>query len=90
MNLSSSIQAARTPRCRFANSSVSPFIIMLIPLTARDELRDFPRQPRLVLCMDSDEILDDEVVAAILALKAGDEPGPRLRMASAALLVRAG
>ncbi|PLL96050.1 family 2 glycosyl transferase, partial [Klebsiella michiganensis] len=29
-----------------------------------------------VLCMDSDEILDDEVVAAILALKAGDEPDP--------------
>lgn len=29
-----------------------------------------------VLCMDSDEILDDEVVAAILALKAGEEPDP--------------
>ena len=29
-----------------------------------------------VLCVDSDEILDDEVVAAILALKAGDEPDP--------------
>ena len=29
-----------------------------------------------VLCMDSDEILDDDVVAAILALKAGDEPAP--------------
>ncbi|MEN0614114.1 glycosyltransferase family 2 protein [Klebsiella indica] len=29
-----------------------------------------------VLCMDSDEILDDEVTAAILALKAGDEPDP--------------
>ena len=29
-----------------------------------------------VLCMDSDEILDDEVAAAILALKAGDEPDP--------------
>lgn len=29
-----------------------------------------------VLCMDSDEILDDEVVAAILALKAGDDPDP--------------
>ena len=26
--------------------------------------------------MDSDEILDDEVVAAILALKAGDDPDP--------------
>jgi glycosyltransferase involved in cell wall biosynthesis len=29
-----------------------------------------------VLCMDSDEILDNEVVAAILALKAGEEPTP--------------
>lgn len=29
-----------------------------------------------VLCMDSDEILDDDVVTAILALKAGDEPAP--------------
>lgn len=29
-----------------------------------------------VLCMDSDEILDQEVVAAIQALKAGDEPDP--------------
>ena len=29
-----------------------------------------------VLCIDSDEILDDEVTAAILALKAGDEPDP--------------
>ncbi|PVZ78554.1 family 2 glycosyl transferase [Serratia sp. S1B] len=29
-----------------------------------------------VLCMDSDEILDDEVVAAILALKAGQAPAP--------------
>ncbi|MDU9354870.1 glycosyltransferase family 2 protein [Klebsiella sp. 141153] len=29
-----------------------------------------------VLCMDSDEILDEEVVAAILALKAGEEPDP--------------
>lgn len=29
-----------------------------------------------VLCMDSDEILDEEVVAAILALKAGQEPDP--------------
>ena len=32
-----------------------------------------------VLCMDSDEILDDEVAAAILALKAGDEPDPAHR-----------
>ncbi|EOI3503086.1 glycosyltransferase family 2 protein [Cronobacter dublinensis] len=29
-----------------------------------------------VLCMDSDEILDDETVNFILALKAGDEPHP--------------
>ncbi|ALB56710.1 glycosyltransferase family 2 protein [Cronobacter universalis] len=29
-----------------------------------------------VLCMDSDEILDDETVNFILALKAGDEPRP--------------
>lgn len=29
-----------------------------------------------VLCMDSDEILDNDVVAAIQALKAGEEPEP--------------
>ena len=29
-----------------------------------------------VLCMDSDEILDNDVVAAIQALKAGEEPDP--------------
>lgn len=39
-----------------------------------------------VLCMDSDEILDNDVVAAIQALKAGEEPEPTCA-ASAALLV---
>jgi glycosyltransferase involved in cell wall biosynthesis len=42
-----------------------------------------------VLCMDSDEILDNDVVAAIQALKAGRSL-TRLRLASAALLVCAG
>lgn len=39
-----------------------------------------------VLCMDSDEILDNDVVAAIQALKAGEEPDPACA-AFAALLV---
>lgn len=39
-----------------------------------------------VLCMDSDEILDNDVVTAIQALKAGEEPDPTCA-ASAALLV---
>ena len=32
-----------------------------------------------VLCMDSDEILDNDVVTAIQALKAGEEPDPTSR-----------
>lgn len=39
-----------------------------------------------VLCMDSDEILDNDVVTAIQALKAGEEPDPTCA-AFAALLV---